>query len=306
MLPLTSQGRTPVSKGMTVTCLSFPPALIPAVLILPTIYTLHSDEQWSLWESDISLFSTLGQFSWPVMTFWYPFVSDFKTASLFTTILSLKVSGLPIALSFSWLLLKIVNFPQQDMWIKRKSVVGSMLQLGLVTLLRFQVWKVLLKSLFWVSHGSGLLYQQRRELDSKSYNSMVNILSSTSQCFQNWQHSPYNSLLNQSALFSHFFISLTFSSHYKNCFQLHFDKPPSVLRPQVLESHGFGFHSISLYCPSTPGTTITLDLSVHGIMNWWCPQKSCQMPPFYKGRNWAQGSPQFNWAHDSQPMFFPL
>lgn len=165
--------------------------------------------------------------------------------------------------------------------------------------------KVSLLSVSWVR--SFRQQQQRRELESKSYNSMVSVLSSTSQCFQNWQHSPYNSLLNQSELFSHFFMSLTFSSPYKNCFQLHIDKLPSVLRPQVLESHGFGFHSISLYCPSSPGTTITLDLSVHGIMNWGCPQKSsCQMLPFYQGRNWAQGNPQLHCAHDSQPMFFPL
>lgn len=98
-----SQGRAPMSKVLqSSVCLS-PSPLIPAVLlVLANVHTLHSDEQWSPSESVISLVSTLRQVSWPVIIFWYPLVSHFKTVSLFTMILSLKLLDLSIALSLSY------------------------------------------------------------------------------------------------------------------------------------------------------------------------------------------------------------
>lgn len=126
---------------------------------------------------------------WVIMTFWNPFVSHFKTASLFTTFLSLKPSGLStLPCNFLWLLLKTVNFLQQGMCIKKKSAKDSSLQLGLVTLLRFQVGEGLLKViLLWPT--CHLLYHQRRGLEPMSYNSVVSVPSFTSHCFQSRQHS---------------------------------------------------------------------------------------------------------------------
>lgn len=85
---------------------------------------------------------------------------------------------------------------------------------------------------------------------------------------------------------------------------------PSALSPQVLEPHERGFHRTSLCCSFRPWTTVTPDLSVHGITDWgawWGLQKSSRYtPPLYRGRNWGQGSPRLHWARDSQPLSFPL
>lgn len=75
---VTSQGRNPVSKGMTIKCSPSPSALIPTeLLVLPNMHTIHSEERWGPGESGISLSRTLRQESWPL---WLPGIHSYHTS----------------------------------------------------------------------------------------------------------------------------------------------------------------------------------------------------------------------------------
>lgn len=101
MLSATSQGRTPVQRHDN-EVFAFLTFSHPRCAPRAAKHT-HTPLRGAVgsWRIGVSLFCTLRQTSWLIVTPWCPFVSHLKTASPFTMILSLKLSCFFIALSFS-------------------------------------------------------------------------------------------------------------------------------------------------------------------------------------------------------------